>query len=205
MHDLLAKENALKAQGHLHIAGVDEAGRGPLAGPVVAAACILQEGAFFEGIFDSKQLTAKQRARAFEKLTTSPHVIWAVGVVSCQVIDEINIYQATIRAMIEAVQKLSLLPDYLLVDGLQLPYPRITGEKVIRGDATCACIAAASILAKETRDQLMQDFDRQWPQYRFAKHKGYGTREHFQALAEHGPSPIHRRTFSPVRELCQIS
>ncbi len=205
MDDLLAKENALKARGWRHIAGVDEAGRGPLAGPVVAAACILKEGAFFEGIFDSKQLTAKQRAYAFEKLKASPDVLWAVGVVSCDVIDEINIYQATIQAMIEAVQKLSLPPDYLLVDGLKLPYPGIVGEKVIRGDATCACIAAASIIAKETRDQLMQDFDRQWPQYRFGKHKGYGTQEHVRLLAEYGPSPIHRKSFAPVRELCQVS
>lgn len=203
MCDLILKENAIKAQGWTYVAGVDEAGRGPLAGPVVAAACILHEGGFFEGIFDSKQLTKRQRAYAFEKLKDSPHVVWAVGVVSCEVIDAINIYQATIKAMVEAVDKLALRPNFLLVDGLKLPYPGIAGEKVIRGDATCACIAAASILAKETRDRMMEEFDEQWPQYRFAKHKGYGTEEHFRALREYGPSPIHRKSFAPVRDLCQ--
>jgi ribonuclease HII len=183
------------------VAGVDEAGRGPLAGPVVAAACILPPLLNIEGINDSKQLSPQKRESLFAQLCADSRVIYGIGIVDAEVIDRINILQATIQAMHHAVKALSLSPDLLLVDGLQLPYPDIPCRKIIKGDELSLSIAAASILAKVTRDRLMVEFHHKWPHYRFDEHKGYGTPRHITALLEHGPSPIHRKSFEPVKSL----
>ncbi len=182
------------------IAGVDEAGRGPLAGPVVAAACILLvKRVSFAGIDDSKQLSAEKRRYFFDKLTSDKHVIYGVGVASVEEIDSINIYQATIQAMLRAIAALTIKPDFLLVDGLKLPHPEIPSEKIIGGDGRSLSIAAASIIAKVTRDRLMLDYHETYPKYGFDSHKGYGTPQHLAAIKAHGPIPIHRLTFSPFK------
>ncbi|MBA3602409.1 MAG: ribonuclease HII [Parachlamydiaceae bacterium] len=182
------------------IAGVDEAGRGPLAGPVVAAACILLvKRASFAGIDDSKKLSAEKRRYFFEKLTSDKQVIYGVGVASVEEIDSINIYQATIQAMLRAIAALTIKPDFLLVDGLKLPHPEIPSEKIIGGDGRSLSIAAASIIAKVTRDRLMLDYHQAYPNYGFDSHKGYGTPQHLAAIKAHGPIPIHRLTFSPFK------
>lgn len=196
-------EQAVAARGFRRIGGVDEAGRGPLAGPVVAAACVFKTTLFFPGINDSKQLTPLRRRALFEELTTHAQLSYGVGIVNAEVIDEINILQATLQAMREAVFALPEKPDYILVDGgVSLVVEKIPIEKVIKGDQRSQLIAAASIIAKETRDELMVAYNAQFPEYGFAEHKGYGTEKHLQALKKHGPCPLHRKTFAPVRELC---
>lgn len=202
---MFAYEEAAYQKGYRLLCGIDEAGRGPLAGPVVAAACMLPRNYFVEGVNDSKQLTPKTRARLFERLTTDPRIIYAVASVTSEEIDQINIYQATMVAMLKAVEKLSVQPDYLLVDGLLLPHPTLFVEKIIKGDALSHSIAAASIIAKVTRDQMMCDWDKQWPQYGFAQHKGYGTPQHVEMIRQHGPCPIHRRSFEPIKSTFEIS
>lgn len=191
-------ERIARSQGYKRIAGVDEAGRGPLAGPVVAAACIIPQGVFFPGIDDSKKLTHRQREQLFASLTQHPKVQYALGVVNAADIDRINIYQATIQAMLQAVGGLKEAPDYLLVDGMPLFHPTVPSQKIIGGDAKSQSIAAASVLAKVTRDRMALEWEITWPQYGFAKHKGYGTPQHLAAIAEHGPCPIHRMTFAPL-------
>lgn len=192
-------EKRLRQEGFCHIAGIDEAGRGPLAGPVVAAACILPEGFFLEHLNDSKQLTAKKREWLFSQITTHPSVIYALGMVDEKTIDQINILQATFLAMKKAVQALSTTPDYLLIDGNQIPHFEIPSEALIEGDGRSISIAAASILAKVTRDRIMIELDAQYPQYGFKQHKGYGTQQHLTALRVFGPSPIHRTSFAPIK------
>lgn len=194
---LLKYETAAWEKGFQAVAGIDEAGRGPLAGPVVAAACIIPKGIVFPGVNDSKQLSAAVRERLFEQVTTTTGVHFAVGCVDAAEIDRINIYQATILAMQEAVKGLICRPDYLLVDGMQLPH-EIPVLKIIGGDALSQSIAAASIIAKVTRDAMMEKYHQEWPQYGFARHKGYGTEAHLAALAEHGPCRIHRFSFRPI-------
>jgi len=194
-------EKEARKQGYELVAGIDEAGRGPLAGPVVAAACILPARFSILGIDDSKKLSPEKRAHLFEKITSNPQVIYGVGIVSVEVIDEINILQATIQAMLNAVNCLKSQPHMLLVDGLHLSHASIPCQKIIGGDALSLCIAAASIIAKETRDRLMIDLDRHWPQYGFAVHKGYGTPKHVTALTQFGPCPLHRKSFAPVKLL----
>jgi ribonuclease HII len=196
---LAVLEDELRRRGFLQIAGVDEAGRGPLAGPVVAAACILPEGLFIEGMNDSKQLTSEKREEIYQKLIDHPEVCYGVGVVDAIIIDQINILQATFKAMVAAVAKLKKKPDYILVDGNKTPFAKIPSEPIIDGDAKCLSIAAASVLAKETRDRMMREFDLTWPEYGFKSHKGYGTPQHLEALEKHGPCPIHRLTFDPLR------
>lgn len=181
------------------IAGIDEAGRGPLAGPVVAAACIIPLGIFLPGVNDSKQLTSKKRQEILQNLTSNARILHAVGVVSCQEIDQINILQATIKAMLLAVAGLTVIPDLLLVDGLQLPHQSIPCQKIIKGDQMSASIAAASIIAKEKRDSMMLEYHEEWPQYGFDSHKGYGTAQHYAAIDRHGPCPIHRLSFDPFK------
>jgi ribonuclease HII len=185
---------------------VDEAGRGPLAGPVVAAAVILpvewiERGLPppLHGLNDSKQLTAAQRETFFARLTAADRVLHAVAITEVAVIDALNILRASHQAMAEAIGRLSPPPDHLLVDGL--PVPALPGPQtaVIKGDGLSFSIAAASVLAKVTRDRLMLEHDRRWPVYGFARHKGYPTPEHLAALERHGPCPIHRRSFAPVR------
>lgn len=194
-------ERFVREQGFRKIAGVDEAGRGPLAGPVVAAACILPDGVFFERLNDSKQLTAKQRDELFAQMLQTQGLCYGLGIVDAGKIDEINILQATFLAMQHAVAALPQKPDYLLVDGNRSPRFSIPSEAIIEGDARSVSIAAASILAKVTRDRLMEKYDTQYPQYGFSKHKGYGTAQHMAALTAHGACPIHRKSFAPVRRL----
>lgn len=189
---LLAFEREARIQGYRLIAGVDEAGRGPLAGPVVAAACILPEKFFHPELNDSKKLTLEQRERLFEVVTQFPH---GVGIVSHEVIDQVNIYQATILAMNQAIEKMEPKPDYLLVDGLNLKHA-IPSLKIIEGDAKSHSIAAASVIAKVTRDRIMIQYHIQYPEYHFAQHKGYGTTLHREMIAKYGCSPIQRKSFN---------
>ncbi|MCB1080227.1 MAG: ribonuclease HII [Chlamydiia bacterium] len=188
-------------KGHRLIAGVDEAGRGPLAGPVVAAACILPRGLIIERVDDSKKLLPEERYELFEILTHHSDIIYGIGIVESELIDEMNILQASLYAMKLAIQNLSNPPDYLLIDGNHLPPTHIASKAVIKGDSRSQSIGAASILAKCTRDALMVKLHEEWPQYGFNKHKGYGTKMHVDALKMHGPCPIHRRSFEPVKTL----
>lgn len=195
--DLFKLERAAKAQGFEKVAGIDEAGRGPLAGPVVAACCLFLDDLDFDGINDSKLLSPKKREQLFHAITTNPSVIYGVGIISHSVIDEINILQATHKAMHEAVEEMAEKPDYLLVDGLQLKH-KIPSQKVIKGDRLSQTIMAAAIIAKETRDRIMLDYHQKYPEYGFDAHKGYGTKRHRQALMELGPTPIHRQSFNLI-------
>ena len=194
-------ERTAREKGYERVAGIDEAGRGPLAGPVVAAACIIPHGVVIREIDDSKKLTREQREYFFEKITNDSRFVYAVAVVSHTIIDAINIFQATMRAMLEAVAKLTIQPDCLLVDGLKLPHPTIPSQKIIGGDALSQSIAAASILAKVTRDALMRQYHEEFPLYGFDKHKGYATEEHREAIVKHGVCPIHRRSYEPCKEI----
>ena len=179
------------------IVGIDEAGRGPLAGPVVAAAMVLPMDVILEGLDDSKKLSPAKRDELFPKIQKMIH---GIAVVSPEVIDEINILQAARLAMKQAVEKLSSVPDLLLIDGNQKIDSSIEQWAIVKGDAKSISIAAASVLAKVTRDRIMEDYHRLYPQYEFARHKGYGTKLHRDLIAEHGPCPIHRRTFRGVTE-----
>lgn len=176
------------------ICGIDEAGRGPLAGPVVAGACILPPDVEILYLNDSKKLSEKKREVLFQEIQEKA-LAWGVGIVSPERIDEINILQATFEAMRKAVEQMELTPDLLLVDAVTIPQVKIKQVGIIKGDAKSVSIAAASILAKVTRDRLMVQYDKAYPQYGFAGHKGYGSQAHIAALQEHGPCPIHRRTF----------
>jgi len=195
--DLWALERELRARGARHVAGIDEAGRGPLAGPVVAAAVILHPGFTHPGINDSKLLAERRREELFGVITAAA-AAWAIVESSAAEIDAINILQATLRAMEGAIAALTPAADYLLIDGPILPAVLIPREGLVGGDRRVACIAAASILAKVHRDRLMRGHDGRWPLYGFRSNKGYGTAEHLRALAAHGPCPIHRRTFRGV-------
>jgi ribonuclease HII len=200
------------AQGFKAVAGVDEVGRGPLAGPVVAAAVVLPPGFTHSEIKDSKMLSAKQRenlAPVIQKAAES----WALGIVDVEGIDRLNILRASLTAMAQALHGLSSQPDCVLIDGNQkipveilavsggnTPKP-LYQKTIVKGDQLCLSIAAASIIAKVARDQMMIDFDKQYPEYGFAGHKGYGSAAHLAALQRYGPTPIHRRSFKPVRDL----
>lgn len=193
-------------RGCSRVAGADEAGRGPLAGPVVASVVCLppdwiQKGLprKLQGLNDSKQLTEKERERFYSFLTTSPLVSYAIAVVDVQVIDTINILQASLRAMNEALLQLAPIPDHTLVDGPHIFSARCAQTPLIDGDAKSFSIAAASVLAKVTRDRLMAKYHEQFPQYGFREHKGYSTPQHLAALAEFGPCALHRRSFAPCR------
>lgn len=195
--DLWKFERRLRRQGLGRIAGVDEAGRGPLAGPVVAAAVIFPADFTDARIHDSKRLDARRREELVPVITGAA-VGWAVAESSESEIDAVNILQATLRAMERSVASLQATPDYVLVDGSIMPAVLVPGEAVVGGDSRVACIAAASILAKVHRDRLMQAHHERWPVYGFFSNKGYGTTAHLTALAEHGPCPIHRRSFRGV-------
>jgi ribonuclease HII len=193
--DLLQIERSLWNRGFSCIAGVDEAGRGPLAGPVVAAAVVFAAGQpMLSGIDDSKKLTPRQRERLFNAIQESARAI-GVGVADEGEIDRINILQATFLAMNRAVTSLSAKIDYLLVDGRDMPFAGQAGESLIKGDGRSMSIAAASIIAKVTRDRMMLEYDLQYQEYGFARHKGYPTRRHIEAISQHGYCPIHRRSF----------
>jgi len=196
----LAHEELLRARGLLFVAGVDEAGRGPLAGPVVAAAVILPEGFRQDLLNDSKQLTERRRDAIFSEITTSGKIRWAHAIVESDEIDRLNILRATHEAMRRAVAKLDPQPQHVLIDGLPVrPFP-VEQTALVGGDALSFSIAAASVIAKVTRDRIMVAHDAKFPGYDFARHKGYGTPQHLAALKKHGPCPIHRRSFLPVRQ-----
>jgi len=199
LEQMMIFEKEAYDKGYQVVVGIDEAGRGPLAGPVMAAACVLPKNFLLPSINDSKQLLPKVRKRLFQQLTTDPAIFYGVGQADHTEIDTINIYQATIQAMWRAICQLPVIPDYLLVDGLSLPQATIPCLKIIRGDTRSQSIAAASIIAKETRDRQMEEWDNQFPYYGFKTHKGYGTPQHLAALDLYGPCPIHRRTFDPLK------
>jgi ribonuclease HII len=201
LSELQIFEREMQKSGYKTIAGVDEAGRGPLAGPVVAAACIIAENTLVAGVNDSKQLTSQQRCQLFEILTNHPEIQYGVGVVSSTEIDRINILEATKVAMQQAIDNLKQKPEYILIDGLALPSHPIPNMKIIQGDCRSYLIAAASIIAKETRDRLMKGFHELWPLYGFNQHKGYGTEAHREAIEKHGPCPIHRMSFEPLKSI----
>ncbi len=198
LRHLLQWETRLWAAGVTRIAGVDEAGVAPLAGPVVAAAVILPRELRPRGIDDSKLLDAAERERLAGEVKAGA-VAWAVGMASVEEIDTINIYWASLLAMRRAVEGLGVKPEHLLIDARKLPELGIPQDGIVHGDALSLTIAAASVIAKTTRDALMADLDRRHPGYGFARHKGYPTAEHFQALGALGACPIHRRSFAPVR------
>ena len=191
--DTLAFERELLAQGATLIGGMDEAGRGPLAGPVVAAAVIMPLDEIIEGVDDSKQVSEKKREKLYDEIIARA-VAYKIVAVDENVIDEINILNATKRAMTECVAGLSVRPDIVLVDAVKLALD-VPTKAIIKGDALSYSIAAASILAKVYRDRLMREYDKIYPAYGFAKHKGYGTKDHIEAIRTVGPCPIHRRTF----------
>ena len=199
------RETALRSQGYTAIAGVDEVGRGPLAGPVVAAAAVLPphlDALGPEVVRDSKLLTPRQRERAYDLLIREA-TTWSVGQASHEEIDALGIAPASRLAMARALENLTSLPDFLLIDAFPLPEVALPQESIIHGDRLCLSIAAASVIAKVTRDRMMQEEDRRNPGYGFARHKGYATREHLARLQALGPSPIHRRSFAPVRDLVE--
>lgn len=190
-------EQAAYAKGYRKLAGLDEAGRGPLAGPVVAAAVIFPRGHFIPGLRDSKKLSALKREILMGEVTREALAI-GIGIVDHKVIDKINIFQSTLLAMRRAVESLSVQPDFLLIDALRLPAYAVAQQSIIKGDDLSISIAAASVVAKVTRDRLMLEYDQLYPEYNFKAHKGYGTKEHLEALRIHGPCVVHRRSFRGV-------
>lgn len=199
---LTAYERRARSQGYKSIAGVDEAGRGPLAGPVVAAVCIIPEDVYLPGIKDSKKLPVEERERLYELIRSNSTILAGIGIVEALIIDQINILQATYQAMAVAISQLVQKPDYILIDGNRLPqsldleYPC---EGIVEGDSVCQSVMAAGILAKVTRDRIMLQHHQTWPEYGFDEHKGYGTEKHRDRLQQLGPCPIHRMSFEPVR------
>lgn len=194
MTDWYSYENRAKQAGFQTVCGIDEAGRGPLAGPVFAAAVILPENCSIEGINDSKKLSPKKRDILFDEIKAGA-AAYGIGFATEQEIDEINILQATFLAMKRACDALNVRPDLALVDGNRMPQLGVETRTIIKGDALSASIAAASILAKVSRDRLLKQIDEIYPEYGFAKHKGYGTAYHVEMLKKYGPCPIHRKTF----------
>jgi ribonuclease HII len=199
----LSEEKAVRSAGYKYVAGIDEVGRGPLAGPVLAAAVIMPEKIkredWAQRVRDSKLLTAKSRADLYDFILEKA-IGFGIGIVDSVVIDKINIYQATKLAMKQAVENCAPYPDYLLIDYVKLPEVKIPQKGVKEGDSVCFSIACSSIIAKVTRDRMMMDFDTKYPGYGFASHKGYGTAEHLDCLKRLGPCPIHRHSFQPVRD-----
>lgn len=192
---LCSIEKEVRDLGFETIAGVDEVGRGPLAGPVVAVACILPEGYILRGINDSKKLTEEQRFALYQELIVQPGIEYGIGVVEAAEIDELNIHHASQEAMVRAVKRLRKTPHYLLVDGPHTPPIDIPSSGIVDGDAKVQVIAAASVIAKVTRDNIMIGYHDIYPEYGFKDHKGYGTSKHLEALSRLGPTPIHRMSF----------
>ena len=201
LEKMLAYENELYAQGIDLIAGVDEVGRGPLAGPVVAAAVILPKACKIPGLNDSKKIPKSKHKEIYEDVLQNAIAI-GIGVKDNQVIDQVNIYEATKLAMMEAIGQLEPQPQHLLIDAMKLDLP-IPQTSIIKGDANSLSIAAASIVAKVTRDQMMEKFDREYPGYDFAQNAGYGTAKHLAGLDKLGVTPIHRRSFEPIKSMCE--
>lgn len=201
---MLTEEKKLWKNGFLYVAGLDEVGRGPLAGPVMAAACILPARFDLPGLNDSKQLSESKREKLFEQIQNQA-IGYAVGSAEPAEIDALNILQATKLAMKRALEDLKIRPHFLLIDALELPQIKIPQKGIIRGDSLSASIAAASILAKVTRDRWMTELHEIYPEYGFNRNKGYGTKEHLKALQTYGPCPLHRRSFAPVEQKASIS
>ena len=187
-------ENELKEQGYAYVCGVDEAGRGPLCGPVYAAACILPDGLVIEGLNDSKKLTEKKREALFDVIRENA-IAYCIASASVEEIDELNILEADLLAMRRAIDGLSVKADFAIIDGNIARDFQVPAKAIIKGDAKSMNIAAASVLAKVARDRICIELDRQYPEYEIAKHKGYGTKAHMDALRKYGPSPIHRKKF----------
>ncbi|MGY3730413.1 ribonuclease HII [Lactococcus termiticola] len=199
LEEMLSFEKELYAQGISLIAGVDEVGRGPLAGPVVAGAVILPENCKIPGLNDSKQVP-KSKHKAMAEAVKEKALAYGIGVISPEVIDEVNIYEASKLAMMEAIRQLKPQAEHLLIDAMTLPLA-VEQTKIIHGDARSLSIAAASILAKVARDEMMADYDKTYPGYDFAHNAGYGTAKHLEALKKQGITPIHRKTFEPIRSM----
>ena len=201
LEGMLAYEKELYTQGIQLIAGVDEVGRGPLAGPVVATAVILPKACKIPGLNDSKKIPKSKHKEIYEAVLQNAVAI-GIGIKDNQVIDQVNIYEATKLAMMEAIGQLEPQPQHLLIDAMKLDLP-ISQTSIIKGDANSLSIAAASIVAKVTRDQMMEEFDREYPGYDFAQNAGYGTSNHLAGLDQLGVTPIHRRSFEPVKSMCE--
>lgn len=201
LEGMLAYEKECYAHGMELIAGVDEVGRGPLAGPVVAAAVILPKACKIPGLNDSKKIPKSKHKEIYEAVLQNAIAI-GIGIKDNQVIDQVNIYEATKLAMMEAIGQLEPQPQHLLIDAMKLDLP-ISQTSIIKGDANSLSIAAASIVAKVTRDQMMEEFDREYPGYNFAQNAGYGTAKHLAGLDKLGVTPIHRRSFEPVKSICE--
>ena len=201
LEGMLAYEKELYTQGIQLIAGVDEVGRGPLAGPVVAVAVILPKACKIPGLNDSKKIPKSKHKEIYEAVLQNAIAI-GIGVKDNHVIDQVNIYEATKLAMMEAIGQLEPQPQHLLIDAMRLDLP-IPQTSIIKGDANSLSIAAASIVAKVTRDQMMEEFDKEYPGYDFAKNAGYGTAKHLAGLVQLGVTPIHRRSFEPVKSMCE--
>ena len=201
LEGMLAYEKECYARGMELIAGVDEVGRGPLAGPVVAAAVILPKGCKISGLNDSKKIPKSKHKEIYEAVLQNAIAI-GIGVKDNHVIDQVNIYEATKLAMMEAIGQLEPQPQHLLIDAMKLDLP-ISQTSIIKGDANSLSIAAASIVAKVTRDQMMEEFDKEYPGYDFAQNAGYGTAKHLAGLDKLGVTPIHRRSFEPVKSMCE--
>ncbi len=202
MEDLLAYEKELYQNGYELICGCDEAGRGPLVGPVVAGAVILPKNYQLEGLTDSKKLCEKKREKFFE-IIKKDAIAYGIGIVSPQVIDEINIYEASRLAMKEAIKDMNVKPDYVITDAMPMPGYEVPVKSIIKGDAKSITIAAASVLAKVTRDHILYEMDKEHPEYEFARHKGYPTKRHLELLKLYGPTKDYRFTYGPVRDLIE--
>ena len=194
LKNMLEIEDKLYSEGYNFVCGGDEAGRGPLCGPVVAAAVILPKDEYIEGVNDSKKLTEKKREKLYDDIMKKA-VAASIGISDVDVIEKVNILNATKLAMKQAIEKLSIKPDYVLIDGNQMIDINIKAETVVSGDAKSESIAAASIIAKVTRDRMLIEFDKKYPEYGFAKHKGYGTKSHIEAIQKYGLTDIHRPSF----------
>lgn len=191
---MLEIEESLYEKGYKLVCGVDEAGRGPLCGPVVAAAVILKPGQMIDGVNDSKKISEKKREKLYEDIMANALAV-GVGMSDVDVIEDVNILNATKLAMKEAISNLKVQPEYVLIDGNQMIDITIDAETVVSGDAKSESIAAASIIAKVTRDRMLLDWDKEYPEYGFAKHKGYGTKAHIEAIGKYGLTPLHRKSF----------
>ena len=204
LHNLLHFEQELYRQGYRLIAGVDEAGVAPLAGPVVAAAVILPQNYKLPGLNDSKKILSRVKRETLAQRIKQDAVCWATGSAEVEEIDRLNVYRSSLLSMKRAVEGLEIKPEYLLVDARTIPHSPFPQKAVVHGDALCAVIAAASLIAKTTRDALMMEMDRIYPGYGFADHKGYPTPAHLKVLKQRGPLPVHRKSFAPVRDALEI-
>ena len=195
-------EQEANRNGFHYVVGCDEAGRGPMAGPLVVGACMFKEGYENDAINDSKQLSEKKREALFDQIIEDA-IAYSIQIIDVDEVDKLNVYEASRQGMLRCIENLSIKPDFVLTDAMPLPSD-IAHVSIIKGDAKSVSIAAASILAKVTRDRIMNEYDTLYPQYNFKKHKGYPTKEHKALLKEYGPCPIHRRSFKPVQEVLNV-